>query len=113
MLLDALHDLYLYQHISQSTRYRSNAVPHTLDLVLSNEEGMVDDIQYLPGLGNSDHICVFFNFVCYLEVTNYKITKYNIHRADYDKMNKLLAEIEWAEALSPLDVSEAWKYFSE
>jgi len=102
MFLDALHDLYLYQHIFQPTRYRSNAVPHTLDLVLSNEEGMVDDIQYLPGLGNSDHVCVFFNFVCYLEVTNYKIPKYNIHRADYDKMNNLLAEIEWAEVLSPL-----------
>ena len=60
-ILDKLHNLYLCQCISPLTRYRRNTVPHTLDLVFSNEENMVDDIRYLPGLGNSDHICKFFN----------------------------------------------------
>ena len=28
-------------------------------------------------------------------------------------MKGLLKEIEWAESLSPLNINEAWKYFSE
>ena len=62
---------------------------------------MVDDIFYLLGLGNSYHICIFFNFVCYLHVTAQKNKVYNLQQADYVKMKELLAEIKWTEVLIP------------
>ena len=83
LFLDTLCDLFLYQHVPQPTRYRCDTTPHTLDLVISNEEGMVDNMRYLPGLGNSDHICIYLDFICYLGVTNYETPKYNLHHADY------------------------------
>ena len=73
----------------------------------------MDDIIYLLGLGNSYHICIFFNFVCYLHVTAQKIKVYNLQQADYVKMKELLAEIIWTEVVDPLDINYAWNYFSE
>ena len=38
-----------------------------LDLVFRNEEDMITNMLYLPPLGNSDHICIQFDLLCYLE----------------------------------------------
>ena len=56
-----LHDNYLTQHITEPTRYRVNQESNILDLVISSKEEMIQDIQYLPPLGNSDHICLRFS----------------------------------------------------
>ena len=39
--LDTIQGCYLHQHVFQPTRYRDGDDPGILDLVLSNEEGMV------------------------------------------------------------------------
>ena len=41
----------IFQHVTEPTRYRENERPNLLDLVLSSEEGMVQDLRYLPPLG--------------------------------------------------------------
>ena len=46
--IDTLNDLFLYQHVTKPTRYQAGSTPHILDLVISNEEGMVQDIFYHP-----------------------------------------------------------------
>ena len=51
--VETIQDMFLYQHVYKPTRYRPNATPHILDLILTNEENMVNDLQYLPGLGSS------------------------------------------------------------
>ena len=38
--------------------------PNVLDLILTNEEGMVSDLEHLPGLGNSDHVVLQTSLVC-------------------------------------------------
>ena len=48
----------LYTSISQNQR-TSDLI---LDLVFTNEEGMVTNLIYLPPLGNSDHACLKFDF---------------------------------------------------
>ena len=30
-----------------------------------NEEAMINTIQYLPGIGSSDHVCLQFELLCY------------------------------------------------
>ena len=52
----------LYQHINDPTHYRTNQMPSILDLVFTNEEGMLTNLSYLPPLGNSDHVCLRFDF---------------------------------------------------
>ncbi|KAF8569673.1 hypothetical protein P879_05895 [Paragonimus westermani] len=64
--LIALCDLIpLHNHVLQPTRFRSNDTPLILDLLLTNEELMIEDVHYLPPPGASDHVCLQFEFVCY------------------------------------------------
>ena len=58
MFLDTIHDHCLFQHITEPTHYRPNTVANTLDLVFTNEDGMINSVEYLPGIGSSDHVCL-------------------------------------------------------
>ena len=41
MFLECLRNCFLFQHVTKPTRYRSQNVPSVLDLILTNEEGMM------------------------------------------------------------------------
>ena len=58
---DACRFTYLHQHTTQPTRHRHGQNESLLDLVFTNEEHMVLSIDYLPGLGISDHAVMIFN----------------------------------------------------
>ena len=47
MLIDAVRDSFLHQHVTQTTRYRHEQSPSTRDLVLTSEENMINH-NYLP-----------------------------------------------------------------
>ena len=49
--------------------------PSLLDLVFTNEPYMVRDIIYLPGLGNSDHICLCFSLLFYAHLKDTKVLR--------------------------------------
>jgi len=48
--LDTCQDCFFYQHVLSPTHYRCGQHPSLLDLILTNEEGMVSELQYLPSL---------------------------------------------------------------
>ena len=56
LFVDTVQDLFMFQHISEPTRYRGEETPNLLDLVFTDDKNMVDNLTYLPGLGNSDHL---------------------------------------------------------
>ena len=58
IFLHSIQDSLLYQHVTQPTRHRLGESPNTLDLILTNEEGMINKIIPLAPIGNSDHICL-------------------------------------------------------
>ena len=49
--IEKVRDCYLYQHVNKPTRARIDHEPHVLDLLLSNEDGMISDIEYCSPLG--------------------------------------------------------------
>ena len=59
--------MFLFQHVTEPTRYRSCDTPSLLDLVFTNELDMISNISYFPPLGNSDHVCIVFDMVCYTQ----------------------------------------------
>ena len=91
-------DCFLQQHVSQPTRLRQGNIPSTLDLVFSNEEGMVQNLQSLPPLGSSDHVVLTFNFVCYTPRPDQAIVRPNLYKADFVQMRHLIAETVWDDA---------------
>ncbi len=63
IFINKILDMFLYQHITEYTRYREGQNPSLLDLILTNEEGMVNDILYVSPLGKSDHVCLV-KYIC-------------------------------------------------
>ena len=106
---------YLYQHITEPTRYRLGEVPHILDLVISNEEGMITDIKYDSALGKSDHLTLSFNFQCYYSAEGFikKVLVYN--KGNYDAIRNELSRIDWEVEFNneyhEHDVNRMWTTF--
>ena len=63
--LEIIQDYFLKQHITEPTRYREGEESSLLDLIITNEEGMVQNVSYHPGLGDSDYCCLKFDLTCY------------------------------------------------
>ena len=94
--LNELQSNFLHQHITKPTRYRDGQQPHLLDLILTNEEGMINDISHNPPLGESDHECLNFTLECYHD-DNHSESKEarNFYKADYKTIRERLAQIDW------------------
>ena len=53
--LQCCQDTFLYQHVKQPTRARGQDEPSLIDLVFTNEENMISQIEHLNPLGSSGH----------------------------------------------------------
>jgi endonuclease/exonuclease/phosphatase family metal-dependent hydrolase len=62
--MECIRDIYLYQHTVEFTRTRENCEPSTLDLIFTNEEDMIEDLNYDSPLGRSDHCLLDFKLRC-------------------------------------------------
>ncbi|CAC5388951.1 unnamed protein product [Mytilus coruscus] len=60
--LENLQEFFLFQHIAKPTRWRDTNTPHTIDLILTNEEQMISNLEYQSPLGKSDHCNMKFDF---------------------------------------------------
>ena len=75
LFMETLQDLFLKQHVTEPTRYRNGEEPSLLDLVITNEEGMIQNLSYHPALGDSDHCCLKFDLCCYAYHHKRKVDK--------------------------------------
>eukprot|EP00794_Sanderia_malayensis_P016301 gene16301-17938_t len=106
--LECIRDCYLCQHVKSPTHSRRNQAEHILDLVLTNEDGMIEDIQYDAPLGKSDHLVLKFNFLCYSENKEEIASKLLYHKGNYKQMNEELASHSWEEELKHMNIEESW-----
>ena len=109
--IDTIQDLFLFQHIQEPTHFRPGTTLSLLDLVFTNEDNMINHIDYLPGLGKSDHVCIRFHLSCYSTFKPNQTPRYNVNRADFDTIREALYTIEWLDIMEPMDTQEAWKFF--
>ena len=86
--IEALRDGYFYQHVQQLTRIRGTDVPTLIDLILTNEEGMVNEVEIQSLLGKSDHALMTFNFYCYNTELIDTPSKFLFDKGNYDNMTR-------------------------
>ena len=94
---------------------RHGQEPSVLDLVLTNEKGMIENIEYCNPLGQSDLLVLTFEFKCYRKQ---KIKDKNIHiytEGKYDLMEIELRKIKWKTELEQRKacVEKQWNYIKE
>ena len=113
--LECVRDSYLFQHVNTPTRYREGNVSSVLDLIFTNEEEMVTDLEFLPGLGKSDHLVLAFTLNCYtVEQQNQRKTeKLNFFKGDYNTVRDQLSLVDWNYELDGLNLLQSWSRFAE
>ena len=62
--VECLRDTFMFQHVLNPTRGRDTTNTNLLDLILSNKEDNIGEIEYLSPLGKSDHCVITFNILC-------------------------------------------------
>ena len=110
--VDIVNDCFLHQHVDQPTRFRTGETPHMLDLVLSNEEGMVKNLELLPGLGTSDHVMIQFQLACYSPAIDHAIPRLNLNKGNFKLLNQRLASVNWA-ASANMDTETMYTFIKE
>ena len=112
--IETIRDCFLYQHVMEPTRSRGNDEPSLIDLILTNEEMQVSDINYLSPIGKSDHSVVSFTYKCYVDFDNKK-TRHNYQKADFVAMRENLEKTMWKEkfieASSNMEINDLWLNF--
>ena len=94
-ILEAVRDSFMSQHVTEPTHYRGNCTPNTLDLIDTNEEGMVENIKYMAPVGKSHHTSLCFSFWCYTRSTSNRESSYKYHKGDVDNMRKTVIAKDW------------------
>ena len=107
--VECVKDCYWFQHIKETTRGRGTNNASLLDLVLTNEEGMVSDINIEAPLGKSDHSVILFRFNAHI-TSEYEKTRYCYNKADFEAMKTEL-DIDWNKVLLEKSVEEQWSIF--
>lgn len=91
LFLEKYLEMNAYQMISFLTRFRNDQAS-LLDLLLVNDKKSVYELHGEPALGASDHIVIVgkTQIKCASRLTR-KVVKRNFWKADYDNINKFLA----------------------
>ena len=101
---EATTEAFLEQHVEEATHTSGNI----LDLILTDKEGLVNNVTMMGRIGMSDHELISFR----VQVENKNVkdnrTNRNYKRAKYDKMKTELHYANWDEILGGKCVNEMW-----
>lgn len=110
--IECIRDCFLTQHITEPTRQRGGDNPSTLDVIFTNEENLVSDIDIMAPLGSSDHSVIKFKLLCKRDDVTPQI-KTLYQKGNYAEMIKILDSIDWKQEFKkyPNDVEKQWNFF--
>ena len=106
--LETIHESFLFQHVHCPTRFRLGETPNVLDLVFTNEEGMVRDLDYLPGLDRSDHVVLKFTLICFADEDESR--RPLVTRTNFERLSRVLRSLNWQE-VGNKELEEAYETF--
>ena len=114
LFLEYVRDSFLYQHVKDFTRYRDGQEPSILDLIFTNEEDMIQHLDYKPPIGNSDHVSLVFKFLTGSVYRKYdKVDKRQYFKGNYPAVNDNLASVNWEKELAQSDIEDTWGRFTD
>ena len=102
-------DSFLYQHVTQPTHYRAQQNANILDVIMTNQNDMVDSLQYREPIGKSHHVVLDWTFNCYGLKSQSKSTKYFYDRGYSEAMRNCFKTYNWTYILSDKSVDEMWE----
>ena len=98
-----IQDSFLTKHVIEPTRG-----DNVLDIVLSSQKELVDNVKIHEPLGNSDHNQINVDINVKSESKNKKLPQRNFHKGNYKDMRKYLAKLDWNNMLMNKTAIECW-----
>ncbi len=105
LFIDCLDDAFLTQHVQQNTRGISR-----LDLVISRDPDIVQDLYVLDKLATSDHNTILFRIVFNRAYDIVKRHMYDYNKADFTIIREHLKVRDWTLACEG-DMEAEWHKF--
>ena len=110
--VNCLEDVYFQQLVSKPTRHRGDQRPNLLDLVISNDDDYIVNIDHLPPLGKSDHdlLSVSLNIPKEAPEGSSAEANFCFRKTNFTSFKKYLNDTDW-EVLHDLPCEEATAHF--
>jgi hypothetical protein len=90
---------------------RKDQVPSLLDLVFTDEENLIDDIEYQVPVGLSDHACLSWTLATSKATCLCDEEKRNFWAGNYNEINIKLDTINWDELFEDETTETMWTKF--
>ncbi len=110
--LNSSLDGFMTQHVTEPTRWRDGQRSNTLDLIFTNRDGLISDVEILSPVGKSDHGILLFKVHCNFHVSKEPVHKRMWSRGDYQSMRRDFS-IDWEQLLNGSNVEECWNKIKE
>ena len=104
--IECINDNFLFQGVTECTR-NSNI----LDLILTSEENMIDNVTVGEPFGSSDHQIIRFDFIACKESSSVENKMLDYFKADYEQMREDCKLIIWDGIVRGVDVEADWNCF--
>ena len=98
-----IQDSFLTQHVLEPT-----SGENVLDIVLSSQKELVNNLKTHEPLGNSDHNQIHFDINVKSESKNKKTYRRNLHKVNFKDMRKYLAKLGRNNMLMNKTAIECW-----
>ena len=82
-----------------------------MDLILTSNEALVENINIEEPFASSDHCVVKFDITCNIIRKDWKLCYYDYRHGNYEAMKVYLAEMDWSIFINCEDVIEVWSRF--
>ena len=105
--LKCINDNFLFQHVDEPTRGKN-----ILDLVLTSEENMIENLSVGERFGTSDHQIIRWNMLACKEIQK-EIKSFNYNKGDYDNMRVEAGLIKWNEVVTGNNAEIDWSRFKK
>ena len=109
--LDTVNDCLVVQHVKNFTRVRGENQPSTLDLLFTNSEHDIDNLEYDSPIGLSDHCVLKFEY----DVGSQFCSATNKPQLNFfkSKLENIRSDLhrDWTSEMTDLDVDESWGLF--
>ena len=103
---DLIGDCFLTQHVKLPTRGEN-----ILDLILSSEPCMVDEVLVSNPVSTSDHNLISWKLILCTKIEENRNKVFNYDRGDYCQIINTLSEINWDSEFGCLNVTQMWDLF--
>ena len=103
---DLIGDCFLTQHVKLPTRGEN-----ILDLILSSEPCMVDEVLVSNPVSTSDHNLISWKLILCTKIEENRNKVFNYDRGDYCQIINTLSEINWDSEFGCLNMIQMWDLF--